>query len=513
MKFQIIQLEPYDDVISIRDRLAFVNTERVVLVWPGSGAILRRKLDLVLIQREAARRGTRLALVTSDPDVIDNACDLNISTFGSVRASQQAPWKRPLNKVFIDRSDRPDNAPDPYELRLAASRLQPLTPQQRRLRYTVRVLAGTVLIVVLTAVALLLGPGADVTLTPAQAQINETVRLTADSTLSRVDVENGRIPAALMVIEVQTQASIPTTGSMDVPNTLANGTVVFTNQTGTPVFIPSGTVVATAIGQPVQFHTISDVTVEGGVGKTAEATIEALQTSGGPVGNIEANLIINIEGPLSKTVAARNPQATRGGTIRQQAIVTRADYDNLLVLSREKIRQTSVAEFNPKLTGTQFIAPDSIKIVEERPEWVAYNAFIGDPADALTLTLRAKVQALVIDEQLARQASLASLAAKVPNGQQIIPDSVIFSRGPIQSSDPKGQVGFLMSASANVAVAVNAERVRQRLAGASVSDALAILEREWLLDPRRPPQIQVWPSVFGRLPLLPLRINVRVQES
>ncbi|MCC7446923.1 MAG: hypothetical protein IT324_05865 [Anaerolineae bacterium] len=513
MKFQIIRLEPYDDVISIRDRLAFVNTERVVLVWPAKGAILRRKLDLVLIQREAARCGMRLALVTTDPDVIDNAYDLNISTFASVSASQQAAWKRPLNKVFVDRSDRPDNAPDPYELRLAASRLQSLTPQQRRVRYMVRALTGTVLIVVLTAVALLLGPSAEVTLTPAQAQISTTVRLTADSTVSRVDVENGRIPAALMVIEVQTQASIPTTGSADVPNTLANGTVIFTNQTGTPVFIPSGTVVSTSIGQPVQFRTVNDATVEGGVGKTAEVTIEALQSSGGPAGNIEANLIINIEGPLSDAVSVRNPQPTRGGSIRQQALVTRADYDNLLVLTREKIRQTSLAEFSPKLTGTQFIAPDSIKIVEERPEWVAYNAFIGDPADALTLTLRAKVQALVIDEQLARQAALASLAARVPNGQQIIPDSVIFTRGPIQPTDPKGQVGFLMSASANVAVAVNVDRVRQRLAGVSISDAQAILEREWLLDPRRPPQIAVWPAIFGRLPLLPVRINVRVQES
>jgi hypothetical protein len=32
MKLQIIQLEPYDDVISIRDRLSFVSTERVLLV-------------------------------------------------------------------------------------------------------------------------------------------------------------------------------------------------------------------------------------------------------------------------------------------------------------------------------------------------------------------------------------------------------------------------------------------------------------------------------------------------
>ncbi len=512
MKLQIIQLEPYDDVISVRDRLSFVSTERVLLVWPRVGSILKRKLDLVLIQREAARRGTRLALVTSDPDVIDNAGDLNISTFGSVSTSQQATWKRPLNKVFVDRSDRPDNAPDAYELMLIASRLHALTPRKRRLQRIVRIVTATVLVAVLLSVVYIIVPGAEVTLAPAQGQINTTVRLTADPTLSKVNVESGQIPASLLVDDMQTVASIPTTGSTDVPNTIASGTVVFTNQTGTPVFIPAGTVVTSIGAKPARFRTTVDVTVDAGVGQTAEATVEATQDSAGPTGNVEANLIINIEGSLSNSVSVRNPESTRGGTIRQQGIVTKADYDNLLILAREKLRQDAVAEFSARLTGTQFIAPDSIKIVLERPDWMSYSAFVGDSADNLTLTFRAQVQALVIDEQLARQAALASLAAKIPPGQQISPNSVAFTRGAIQGTDSKGQVTFIMFASANVAVAINPDSVRERIAGTDIEDAMTILGRDWLLDPRRPPQIEIFPPIFGRLPLLPLRINIRIEE-
>ena len=40
----------------------------------------------------------------------------------------------------------------------------------------------------------------------------------------------------------------------------------------------------------------------------------------------------------------------------------------------------------------------------------------------------------------------------------------------------------------------------------------ALLERELLLDPRRPPQINVWPGLLQRLPALPLRINVVIQQ-
>jgi hypothetical protein len=511
MKVQIIQLEPYDDVISVRDRLSFVNTERVLLVWPRAGRILRRKLDLVLIQREAARRGTRLALVTSDPDILDNAGDLNISTFASVNSSYRVAWKRPLNKVFVDRSDRPDNAPDAYELMLTESRLRALTPQQRRLQRILRVGAALVLVAALLAIVYIVLPSADVTIAPARSQINTTVSLVADPKLSTVNVETGHIPATIDIIDVTTQASIPTTGSKDVPAALATGIVLFTNQTSTAVFIPAGTVVTSIGTDPARFRTMSDLTIDAGVGQTAEVTIEALQSSAGPPGNIEPNLIINVEGPLSDSVSVRNIVATRGGSIRQQGVVTKADYDNLLILAREKIRQTSLGEFSSRLSGSQFIVSDSITILEERQEWLSYSAFIDDLADSLTLTMRARVQALVVDEQLARRASLASLAAKIPPGREMSPESVTFTRGAIQSTDPNGQVIFLMSASANVIIDINPDRVRQRLAGASMDEALNILEREWLLDPRRPPQIIISPPIFGRLPLLPVRISVRIE--
>src|SRR5512143_406146 len=275
MKLQIIQLEPYDDVVSVRDRLSFVNTERVLLVWPHRGQILQRKLDLVLIQREAARRGTRLALVTESPDVLENAADLNISTFSSVAASQQAVWKHPLNKVFVDRSDRPTDAPDPYELMLTASRLKKLTPAQRQAQRIIRGVVVTVLALVILGSLYIAVPGADVVLTPAQSQINTTVRLIADPSATTVDVETGRIPATLMIVDIQTQASIPTTGSADVPNSLASGSVTFTNQTGAPVFIPAGTVVTSVGTDPARFRTTEDLTVDGGVGQTADTTIEA----------------------------------------------------------------------------------------------------------------------------------------------------------------------------------------------------------------------------------------------
>src|SRR5258706_7298582 len=110
MKIQVIQLEPYDDTVSVRDRLSFIDTDRVLLLWPRSipssetkhvsPLLAGRKLDLIMIQRETARHNARLALVTNDQDVILCATELNISTFKTAEASYRSNWKQPANKVF-----------------------------------------------------------------------------------------------------------------------------------------------------------------------------------------------------------------------------------------------------------------------------------------------------------------------------------------------------------------------------------------------------------------------------
>lgn len=514
MKLQIIQLEPYDDVISVRDRLAFVQAERVLLVWPrpqaGVAPVLCRKLDLVLIQREAARRGALLALVTGDPDIRDHARELNLSVFGSVRASQRGRWKKPQSKVFVDRSDRPKNEPDPYELMLHASRLRVLSPQQRLARRITRGAATVILVLTLLLAAYLALPGATVSLAPAQGQIDTTLILTVDASITAIDVEKGRIPGTRLTLDVESQASIPTTGISDVPSTLASGTVIFTNRIESVVDIPAGTILTTAGARPVRFRTLDDASVAAGVGRNVSVNVQAVEENAGPAGNVEAGLIVNIEGDLSRLLFVRNDEPMRGGTVREQSVVTQADYEDLALLARQQVRQDALAQISTRLSGSQIVAPESIRIVNQGGEEITYNAFVGDPADNLTATVHARVEALVLDEQAARYAALARLSAEIPPGRRLDLNTIAYSRGPISAPDAQGRVTFLMSASGNVSAEIDIERAKARIAGMSVDEALNTLNRDWLLDPRRPPQITLWPGFFGRLPLLPIRITIEI---
>jgi len=101
MKTQIIQLEPHDDHISIRDKMNWSKTPRVLLIWPRRRRVDLDTLDLKLLQRHAIDLGSELGLVTKSNRVIRAAAELGIPTFANNLAAQREAWplqKRSLHK-------------------------------------------------------------------------------------------------------------------------------------------------------------------------------------------------------------------------------------------------------------------------------------------------------------------------------------------------------------------------------------------------------------------------------
>ena len=69
MKTQLIPLETHDDLISIRDKMSWAKTPRILLVWPSKGQVGVRPLDLTLLRRHAVSLGAELGLVTRDAEI------------------------------------------------------------------------------------------------------------------------------------------------------------------------------------------------------------------------------------------------------------------------------------------------------------------------------------------------------------------------------------------------------------------------------------------------------------
>ncbi len=512
---EYIQLETSDDASSVRDRLSFLRGKRVLLIWPEEGSILNRKLDLVLIQREAMRRSVQIALVTHDPQVVQNASELNISTYETIGASDRGRWRRGRSKVFTTRFQRPKDEPIPDDLMELVSRVRAEESAiQKRWRLLRRLTMGVLLLAVAGGLTYVFLPTATVILIPAQSQIQSAVEMVADPNAQNVDVETRIIPATRLRVQVEDTGTIETSGMQDLGDATATGSVVFINQTNNPVTIPSGTIVVTSAGIPIQFRTTQDAELSAGIGLQVEVPIEALPTSAGEAGNVDGGVINTVIGGLADDVTVRNITPTSGGTAQSRRAVSAEDRNRLIAMVRQQLQARAYVDMEPRLTATQFIVLETVRIAEERNDWMTFNANVGDVSDTLSLTMRVVVEAIVVDEQAGQQIALAQLSRQVQTGQFIEPGSVAYERGPVTNVDTSsGRVSLSFNGRGTVTSQVDPAIIREKIAGQQMNDAIALLVSEYPLQQGTTPQITISPDWFGGLPLLSSRITVELQDA
>jgi hypothetical protein len=510
---QYLQLQPDDDAASVCDRLRFLRGQRVALVWPEHGIVLQRKLDLVLVQREAIRSGVRLALVTHDERIARNAVELNISAFETISSSERSRWKRGRSRAFINRSHRPINAPLADELAPYASRVRGEdAPGSPRAQALLRSVALALLAAAGIGLALALGPSATITLIPASQIVQAGVSITADPAVaqSAIDVENGLIPAITYRAEIEDRGTLPTSGLQELGSTPATGSVTFVNRTSITVAVPAGALVSTSAGTPIIFRTTTDITVPAGAGAQADAPVEAVRESSGAVGNVEVGLINALIGPLSEQLDVLNTSPTFGGEDRSVRVVTEADRDALISMLRQQIQDRAFRDLAPLAADGQFIIPETIRIIEERTDWMSFDHAVGEVADSLTMTMRAVVAVTAVDEALAQQIAYARLGAQVPRGRAVDPGSLTYTQGALSAIDATGRATFDLQVQAAVGAQIDSSALSARLAGMPLDEAAAYLATQLDLQPGSTPAIQLNPEWFGRLPLLPVRISVQI---
>lgn len=507
-----LQLEPGDDAAAVRDRLNFLRGRRVLIVWPEKGAALNRRLDLVLVQREAARLAIRMAIVTHDPQVTQYARELGISAFETIGESERRRWQRGRAKIFASRARKPDEEPSADELMPVASRVRSAAHLPGRARPLTQIVVLLLIIAAIAAAGYVIVPSATVTLTPAFDRISVEVAITADPSpqVTSVDVDGAIIPASIVQTPLEDTATTQTTGESDIADLRATGSVIFINQTGDQIDIPMGTVVATSAGTPILFQTTQGVVLAGGSGLQVEAPVEALPEYAGSMGNIETGLINALVGDLGGRVSVRNISPTTGGQDRALRSVTAADQERLLFTLRQQMQARACEEMTARVPASQIVLCDTVRIVEEREDLIRFSAQPGDIADALSLTMRLVVEATAIDQRSGQQVAFARLAALIPRGRAIQPETLVYDQSVVQSIDAEGRVGFTITANGSVVAQVDTALIRDRLAGRSVAEAVTYLTSEFDLQPDMPPEISMSPAWLPQLPLLPFRINIHL---
>jgi hypothetical protein len=496
LKTQIITLESHDDLISVRDKLSWVKTPRVLLVWPKYEEVNLRLLDLKVLQRHADSLGAQLGLVTRRANIRRDAEALGLPVFGTTSSAQKDVW--PLSAPRTQRTPKNPRR----DLRRVRDSVYEKEPSWRT-SFTGRVVTFTVGVIAFVTVASLFVPHAAVTLYP-ETQIQKAVIPVAASESVQSASVTGSIPAKKLSAVVETEQSLAVISEIAIPKSKAEGIGRFTNLSQGEVKIPAGTIISTATDLPVRFVTMNDTLLKAGVDEFVEVPIEALEA--GASGNVLAGALIVVDGPLGLSIAVGNPSATSGGSDSTLIGATEEDRAQLREVVMENLRRDAETNFRSQIASADLLLVDTFEVAQVIEE--TYDPPAGQAGTQLKLKMKVEFTARYVSAEDMAQVSNAAMDSSIPDGFETS-DIAAYTPLTDPSTDNAGVSHFELDVSRTLHRKTDDARILSIVRG--LRPVTAIAELTSTESMRQPPEIVMKPSWWPWLPLIPFNISVEAK--
>ncbi|MHC1741150.1 MAG: baseplate J/gp47 family protein [Anaerolineaceae bacterium] len=496
MKTAIIQLENYDNLYSIQDRMKWSRANRILLVWPKRGWLIDKQIDLGILQRHAGNLGAQIAFVSRDASIIESANHLNISVFSSVPAAESSRWA-PKLKIFSNNSDS-----QKLKLLQQTPRIIKKTKSNIFIQNIVRGMAIFLSFLAIISLWVFLLPSARVVLFPVTHEKEIVFSVWASPQVHEVNI-NGNIPAIKKQIEVSAEFSGQSSGTTGIPSQFASGEITFTNLTNLPITIPAGTIVSSKIDPSIRFSTLQDVILPSGKDPTAIAEVKAINP--GANGNQGAGIITVVEGSIAEGIEAINDLPITGGSDEQAPSPTEQDYLQAKNRLMQELKQKALEEFKGM---PEILIPDSLddgKIVSEQRTLEP-----GQPGEQFNLIIAAKFTGFVYSasdlnllSNMVLAASLGSVdsnyVGSIDHQSNTASQVVISENGAKWSEIITAQIGPV----------INKSLLAQLITGKNKEETEQILLSN--VNSRQSPNISIQPSFWKWLPLVSYQIQIQAK--
>jgi hypothetical protein len=496
VKTQIIQLNNNDDYISLRDKMSWTQTGRILLVWPKQGHMFNRQLELNLVKHYASTIGAQLALVTHDSEVRFYADRIGIPVFEDVRHAQATHWRVGRSKMIdIHRNFlRPD-------IDYLHKTIHPKSAAWLE-HPALRIVIFGISVLSLFALGIFIVPGAMIILTPKVETQSTIFTLTADPELTTINLSTGSLPTYSQEVIVEGRDSITTTGSVIIPNQVAIGSLRFINISDQQIIIPPGTIVATNGSDPVRFITsnANDITITAG----KSATLMSRAIKPGTSGNLRADKLVIIEGDLGLDLSVTNPYATHGGTDATVSSPTQDDINFLRDRLTNTLRQEALREMQSILPVDDVLISPTLNLLETLVE--TSTPEVGAPGIHIDLSLRLKFQSQVVSAEVIRSLVTPVMNSSVSAGYSPILNTLVINQLSIPTRENDGKAHWTIRAQRNLQADIPISQAIDIVKGVTISQAVVRLNDS--LPLAELPNIQLAPSWWPRLPFLSMRIQV-----
>jgi hypothetical protein len=499
MKTQIITLEAHDDLVSVRDRMSWAKSPRILLVWPGFEKVALGPLDLRILQQHGRNLGAQIGLVTRRGEVRRDAKAFGIPVFRSTVEAQREAWLAPSRRK-PRRGDTP--AARLPALRLMREQIRRHEPGWTSYPLPRMVFFGLGVLAVLSLVALFV-PRATIKLRPTSREQSVLMPVEiAESAGSGIPL--GGLPAQVLRASVSGTQSTRITSRAAIPQEYSRGTARFQNLSQSPVIVPSGTVVLSISPRAVRFTTVDEARLDGKVQAFVDVPIEALEP--GEIGNVAANTLQALEGRLGASVSVTNPEPTTGGTETMEVVASDADRNRLRLLLLITLREDAETDLIGSIGEADLLLPNSMVLVGVQEE--VFDPAQGKPGSLLSLKMRADFAAKWVKAEDLKRLAEATLNASVPAGFHGAAETLQFELATPPTQDFAETWHLVLRVRRSILRDVDAFRASQLVRGLPSAEAVHVLQAQ--LPLAEAPEIRLIPSWWPVLPLIPFRITMSV---
>jgi hypothetical protein len=356
---------------------------------------------------------------------------------------------------------------------------------------------------VLVLVALFI-PRAQVRLQPESELQSIVLPVTANPSVETVFI-TGSIPAREKRVIRDGAHTVIVTGEGVIPQSKAQGAVVFRNLTQQAVPVPAGTVVRTAGESVVRFVTTSDGEVEAGVGNELELPVEAVE--GGLAGNVEAETIVVVEGRLGLSLSVINPEPLTGGREIPSVQATDRDRERAKEELIESLAREARTQLEEDIAAGDILFEDTFAVAQILSE--EYDPPAGAAGTQLTLTMQVEFSMLYSAASDLTQLSSLALNASLPSGFAADSEALTVQQATDPALAEDGSVRWKIRAERDIVRQINNGQVMQMIQGIRSSRAQSLLEKN--LPLKDAPEIHLSPAWWPWVPIVPFRISVVTQ--
>lgn len=492
MKTAIVQLEAHDDLTSIRDKISWSKSQRIILVLPQKVKYVPEVLDLRLIQRSARAHGASIALVTRDRRVIENADEVGFLVFSSIPQAEKASWKGGiLNEGEIGQAKGID------QVLLKRSEIG----EQDQSDQMNPVLKTIIFLIALTAIFLMTGyilPAAQVTVFPAARTQEFTVDITASTDIKEVSV-TGLIPAGEKKFTLTMEKTANSTGTAILPQTKASGIIDAKNLTSNEVILPAGVIFSTGGENPVRFGLKNQVVLAPGA---SSVEIEAEALLPGTDGNVESGQVNVVEGVYRTMIEVMNPEPFSGGSALTVPSPSEEDYQELSEQIKADLEKLALEEMKNQQTESETAISESLNLDDIISE-IQSNP-VGEPSDTLTLTIKVQYSVITYDPQ-----DVSDLMNQIFDSSMLKTVHTVEEEPSIEEVSkpaPSGENTYKWQVRGTRWIADNwdQDNARRLIKGKPINEAVRIIGKQF--PNIQSMDVEITPRFWRRMPYLPGRI-------